>query len=86
MDFPQRDRIKTWKLEKIKKSLTIVETKRIDEIASLLKKRGKLTSSKLSQLTGLSRTRCNEYFKLMEKLDIVESVLEIREKAYKLKS
>jgi DNA-binding transcriptional regulator LsrR (DeoR family) len=69
----------------LKNSLTIVETKRIENITSLLKKHEKITSSKLSQLTGLSRTRCNEYFKLMENLGIVKVSIEKKEKFYKLK-
>jgi len=70
----------------IKEPLTIVETKRIENITSLLERHEKLTSSDLSQLIGLSRTRCNEYFKLMEKLGIVETILGGREKFYRLKA
>jgi len=65
--------------------LTIVETKRIEKITTLLERHEKLSSSELSQLMGLSRTRCNEYFKLMESLDIVEPFLSGREKFYRLK-
>jgi hypothetical protein len=73
-------------IKDIKEPLTIDETKRIKNIISLLERHEKLTSSELSQLIGLSRTRCNEYFKLMENLDIVEPVLAGREKFYKLKA
>lgn len=66
-------------------SLTIVEKKRIEKIISLLERHEKLTSVELSQLIGLSRTRCNEYFKLMEKMGIAESLLVGKEKYYKLK-
>ena len=64
----------------------IVELKRIDKITSLLEEHGKLSSSQLSQLIGLSRTRCNEYFKKMENLGMAEPVLIGKEKFYKLKS
>ena len=73
-------------IQAVKKPLTIVKTKKIEEITSLLKRHEKLSSSKLSQFVGLSRTRCNEYFKLMESLDLVEPVLFGKEKFYKLKS
>ena len=66
-------------------NLTIVESKRIENIRSLLKKHEKLSSTELSQLMGLSRTRCNEYFKKMENLGIVKPVLVGKEKYYKLK-
>ena len=66
-------------------NLTIVESKRIENIRSLLKKHEKLSSTELSQLMGLSRTRCNEYFKKMEILGIVKPVLVGKEKYYKLK-
>jgi len=66
-------------------NLTIVESKRIENIRSLLKKHEKLSSTELSQLMGLSRTRCNEYFKKMENLGIVKPVLVGKEKYYKLR-
>jgi hypothetical protein len=65
--------------------LTLVESKRIDKIKSLLKRHEKLSSKELSQLIGLSRTRCNEYFKIMERLNIVRPVLVGKEKFYKIK-
>jgi len=67
-------------------NLTIVESKRIEKIKSLLKRHEKLSSTELSELMGLSRTRCNEYFKMMEKLNIVEPVLVGKEKFYTLKN
>lgn len=73
-------------IQATKKPLTIVETKKIEEITSLLERHEKLSSSGLSQFMGLSRTRCNEYFKLMESLDLVEPVLFGKEKFYRLKS
>jgi len=72
-------------IQTVQEPLTIVETKRIEKITSLLERHEKLSSSELSQLMGLSRTRCNEYFKLMDSLDLVEPVLSGREKFYRLK-
>ncbi|MEM5853467.1 MAG: winged helix-turn-helix domain-containing protein [Candidatus Aenigmatarchaeota archaeon] len=69
-----------------KEKLTIVEQKRIEKIISLLQEHGKLSSSQLSQILGLSRTRCNEYFKQMEDLGLVEGIEIGKEKFYKLKS
>ena len=72
-------------LKIVKKPLTIVEMKNIEDIKSILKTDKKLTSSELSQMMGLSRTRCNEYFKIMEKMNMVEPVLRRRKKYYRLK-
>jgi len=69
----------------VEETLTLVESKRIEKIRALLKRHEKLSSSELSQLIGLSRTRCNEYFKKMESLGMAKSVLEKREKFYKLR-
>ncbi|MEM5766023.1 MAG: winged helix-turn-helix domain-containing protein [Candidatus Aenigmatarchaeota archaeon] len=68
-----------------KEKLTIVEQKRIEKIISLLQEHGKLSSSQLAQILGLSRTRCNEYFKQMEDLGLVEGAEIGKEKFYKLK-
>jgi Mn-dependent DtxR family transcriptional regulator len=62
-----------------------VEAKRMEKILGLLQKHGKLSSTDLSKHTGLSRTRCNEYFKQMEEMGLVESFLKGREKLYKIK-
>jgi len=62
----------------------IVESKRIERITVMLQQHGKLSSQQLSQLMGLSRTRCNEYFKQMENLRIVEPVIIGKEKFYRL--
>jgi hypothetical protein len=40
-----------------------VEMRRIEAITGLLQQHGKLNSVQLSGHIGLSRTRCNEYFK-----------------------
>ena len=57
-----------------------------EKIKSVLKQHKKLTSSQLSQLIGLSRTRCNEYFKEMTREGITESVMIGRKKFYKLQN
>jgi sugar-specific transcriptional regulator TrmB len=61
-----------------------VEMRRIESITGLLQQHGKLNSNALSQHIGLSRTRCNEYFKQMENMGIVEPVVEGKEKFYRL--
>ena len=63
---------------------SIVETRRIEMITGLLIQHGKLNSKELSNHVGLSRTRCNEYFKQMEQIGIVEPVVIGREKFYRL--
>jgi len=68
-----------------KAQLSIVESRRIEKIISLLQEHGKLSSVQLSRMIGLSRTRCNEYFKKMEQLGLVEGVMVGKEKYYKLK-
>ena len=70
----------------IQEPLTIVESKRVEKIISLLKRHEKLSSTELSDLIGLSRTRCNEYFKLMENLGMVKPILVGKEKYYGLKT
>jgi sugar-specific transcriptional regulator TrmB len=65
---------------------TPVEFKRIENITSLLQKHGKLSSLQLAQLTNLSRTRCNEYFKQMENLGLVEPIIIGKEKYYRLRN
>ncbi len=65
--------------------LTPVESKRIEKIIQILDRHEKLSSVELGDLTGLSRTRCNEYFKLMEKSGIVEAVSNGKEKYYVLR-
>ncbi len=61
-----------------------VEMKRIEVITGLLQQHGKLTSGQLSGHLGLSRTRCNEYFKRMEEMGVVEPVMAGKEKFYRL--
>lgn len=68
-----------------KQQLTIVESKKIEKIVSILQEHGKLSSSQLAQFTTMSRTRCNEYFKQMEELNLVEGIEIGKEKYYRLK-
>lgn len=55
-----------------------------DQITALLEEHKKLSSSQLSKLLGLSRTRCNEYFRDLTKEGITEGILIDRNKFYKL--
>jgi biotin operon repressor len=61
-----------------------VEMRRIEAITGLLQQHGKLSSAELSGHVGLSRTRCNEYFKQMEDMGIVQPVMLGKEKFYRL--
>jgi len=64
--------------------ITIVESKRIERIVSFLQEHKMLSSHQLAQMMGLSRTRCNEYFKQMENLGIVKGNDTGKEKFYRL--
>ncbi len=66
-------------------SLTLVESKRIEKIIHLLERHEKLNSNELSEILGLSRTRSNEYFKIMERMNLIVAKLEGKEKYYLLK-
>jgi len=68
-----------------KQDLTIVEQKRIEKIISILQEHDKLSSIQLAQILNLSRTRCNEYFKQMEEMGLVEGIEIGKERYYKLK-
>ncbi len=67
-----------------KEKITIVESKRIERIISFLQEHKMLSSSQLSRMMGLSRTRCNEYFKQMEDIGIVKGTDDGKEKFYQL--
>jgi Fic family protein len=54
-----------------------------EQILSLLGERKKLSSSELSNLINLSRTRCNEYFRELSKEGLAEGVIVGRQKYYK---
>jgi len=72
-------------LREKKREIVPVKLKKKEAIKLLLQKHGKLTSSMLSQLIGLSRTRCNEYLKELEEEGIVTSEIRDRKKYYMLK-
>jgi len=55
-----------------------------DEVIGLLQQHKKLTSSQLSQLINLSRTRCSEYFRELTKEGRTEGIIINRQKYYKL--
>jgi len=63
---------------------TKTESKKVEKIRSLLLRYGKLSSFQLAQILNLSRTRSNEYFKLMEQLGLVEGIMVGKEKYYQL--
>ena len=54
-------------------------------IKLILQRHGKISSSKLSQIIKLSRTRCNEYLIEMEKDGILVSKMEGKEKFYTIR-
>jgi len=55
-----------------------------EQIISLLQEHKRLTSSQLSNIIGLSRTRCNEYLKELSREGLTEGVIVGRQKFYKL--
>jgi len=55
-----------------------------EQILSLLGQHKKLSSSELSKLINLSRTRCNEYFRELSKEGLTEGIIVGRQKYYKL--
>jgi biotin operon repressor len=71
-------------LEEKQKTEGVRKARVKERIIELLKEKKKLSSSQLSKLIGLSRTRCNEYFRELTKEGITEGVLIGREKYYKL--
>lgn len=67
----------------IKPQTMTVKTK--DAIKLILQKYQELTSSELSRVIKLSRTRCNEYLKDMENEGILVSRTNCRKKLYSLR-
>lgn len=67
----------------IKPQTMTVKTK--DAIKLILQKHQELTSSELSRIIKLSRTRCNEYLKDMENEGILVSRINCRKKLYSLR-
>lgn len=54
-------------------------------VTDLLKDYGKLSSLQLAQLMNISRTRANEYLKMLENSGVVKGILIGKEKLYYLK-
>jgi len=67
----------------IKPQTMTVKTK--DAIKLILQKHQELTSSELSRIIKLSRTRCNEYLKDMENEGFLVSRINCRKKLYSLR-
>lgn len=55
-----------------------------DAIKLILRKKGKMTSDDLCKIIGLSRTRCNEYLKDLERNKEAKSEVMGRKKYYKI--
>ena len=78
------------RIEKLEKILGLQQERGIrksrvkEQIISLLEQHKKLTSSQLSKLIGLSRTRCSEYFRELTREGITEGIIVNRQKYYKL--
>ncbi len=62
----------------------IVESKKIQEIISIMRENGRVSASQLSKILNLSRTRCNEYLKKMENLGIARGMKIGKIKYYQL--
>jgi predicted transcriptional regulator len=61
------------------------EAEKVGLIADLLQTNKRLSSIQLAKLINISRTRANEYLRMMEKLGIVKGFLIGKEKYYQLK-
>jgi Fic family protein len=78
------------RIERMEKMLEMPEDEGVrkgrvkEQVISLLQQNKKLTSTQLSKLIGLSRTRCNEYFRELLKEGKAEGVIINRQKYYKL--
>jgi len=55
-----------------------------DAIKLILKRKGKMTSEELCKIIGLSRTRCNEYLKELERDKEAKSEIIDRKKYYRI--
>ncbi len=60
-----------------------VKTKRKESIIKLLSEKG-FASSELSSVTGMSRTRCNEYLRELEKDGMAKGIVKNKKKFYRL--
>lgn len=78
------------RIEKLEKAMELQQEEGVrkskvkEQIVSLLQENKKLTSSQLSTLIGLSRTRCSEYFRELMREGKTEGMIINRQKYYKL--
>lgn len=63
---------------------TPVKSKRKEEIVKILKDNKRLTATQLSTITGMSRTRSNEYLKELEKEGSAQGTVINKKKFYRL--
>jgi len=61
-----------------------VKIKRKREITKLLESHSRLTSTQLSLITGISRTRCNEYLRELEEQGLAKGIVNNKKKFYRL--
>lgn len=71
-------------IPKYKATETPVKSKRKEEVMKILKENKRLTATQLSTLTGMSRTRCNEYLKELEKDGMAQGTVINKKKFYRL--
>ena len=71
-------------MNKKKNNIPLKEKTKV-AIKLILKKHGKMTSNQLSKILHLSRTRCSEYLKELEKEKIVKGEIIKRKKYYAIK-
>ena len=81
------------KIEDLKSSLVPLSRSKDDSIRKIkikrmvlemLKRHNRLTASELGSRLGMSRTRCNEYLKELERNGITKGILISRQKFYEL--
>ena len=69
--------------ERIAANESPVKTKRKESVIKLLSEKS-FTSSELSFATGMSRTRCNEYLRELEKDGMAKGIVRNKKKFYRL--
>lgn len=68
----------------VSKEFGIVESKKVQEIIEIMRENKRISSYELGKILNLSRTRCNEYLKKMEKTGIVRGIRIGKRKYYQL--
>jgi hypothetical protein len=81
-DFPHRELAEAVMSQP--EPIVFVSDKRRESVQNALRQHGRLTSGQMSKIIGLSRTRCNEYLKDMEREGLVQATLEDKKKFYSL--